>query len=303
MRARLSRAAFTTVELMIALIMGGIVAAGITSVLRRQQRFYTTAASLVEQRISLRDATGILPGELRALSPGAGDVLAFSDSSLEIRATIGTAIACDTIAGGGAIAIAPASPGGARLTSFTTSPQAGDVALVYDAGPTDRASDDVWISLPVADVSASQSLCVASPFVATAEPLAQPMLVRFTSASQLSSSVRPGAFVRVLRRVRYRFYRASTGDWYLGYAEWAGTAFSVVQPVSGPFASYSRRGGASGLVLRYFDAAGMELFDASDASRIARVSVAARSAGRGALSAQRGTVSDSQTVGVRVRNQ
>ena len=101
MRARLNSVGFTTVELMVALVLAGIVTAAISAVLRRQQRFYTNAASLVEQRVALRDITGILPGELRALSPAGGDVLAFSDSALDLRATIGTAIACDTVAFGG----------------------------------------------------------------------------------------------------------------------------------------------------------------------------------------------------------
>ena len=77
---------------------------------------------------------GFCPAEIRALSPADGDVLAFSDSSLEIRATIGTAIACDTVSGGGAIDLAPvARPGTPPLSAFATTPQPGDVALVYDA--------------------------------------------------------------------------------------------------------------------------------------------------------------------------
>jgi len=300
MCTRLSRAGFSTVELLVALVLGGIVAAGIGTVLRRQQRFYTSAASLVEQRASLRDATGILPGEIRAVSPAGGDVLAFSDSALEIRATIGTAIACDTVSGGGGIALAPMSGRSAPLTSFTTAPQAGDLALVYDAGTRELSSDDVWISLEVAQVVSSPSVCAGSPFGPTADSPGPPTIVRFGAGQRVGSSVRPGAFVRVLRRVQYRFYRAGTGDWYLGYAEWGALGYNVVQPVSGPFASYSQRG-ASGLALRYFDASGAELLSPGDASRIARVTVAARGVARGTLSAT-GAMTDSQVVGVRVRN-
>jgi len=300
MRARVNGVGFTTVELMIALVLGGIVMAAIGAVLRRQQRFYTSAASLVEQRVALRDVTGILPGELRALSPAGGDVLAFSDSALELRATIGTAIGCDTIPGGGAIALAPTSGRRAQLSSYTTAPQAGDIALIYDGGVTDRGDDDTWISVAVADVAASPAVCVGSPFIPTTGASTPPMILRFGAGSRVSPSVRPGAFVRVLRRVRYRFYRAGTGDWYLGYAEWTGAGFSVVQPVSGPFAAYSSRG-AGGVALRYFDENGRELVDPGDGARIARVRVVARGVARGALSATR-SVTDSQTIAVRVRN-
>lgn len=300
MRARVNGVAFTTVELMVALVLAGIVMAAIGAVLRRQQRFYSSAASLVEQRVALRDVTGILPGELRALSPAGGDVVAFSDSALDLRATIGTAIACDTVPGGGAIALAPASGRRVSLSSFTTAPQAGDVALVYDGGASDRADDDAWISLSVVDVASSPAVCVGSPFAPSADASAPPMILRFGAGTRVPPSVGPGAFVRLLRRVRYRFYRASTGDWYLGYSEWAGTGFSVVQPVSGPFAGYSSRG-ASGVALRYFDENGAQLLDPGDAARIARVRVAARGVARGALSGTR-PISDSQAVGVRVRN-
>ena len=300
MRARVTTGGFTTVELMIALVLGGIVMAAVGGVLRRQQRFYTSAASLVEQRVSLRDVTGILPGELRAVSPPGGDVLAFSDSALELRATIGTAIGCDTIPGGGGIALVAPSGRRAQLSSYTTAPQAGDVALIYDGGATDRADDDSWISLAVADVAPSPAMCVGSPFMSITDVATAPMVLRFGAGSGVSPSVRPGAFVRVLRRVRYRFYRAGTGDWYLGYSEWNGDGITVVQPVSGPFAAYSSRG-SSGVALRYFDEDGVELVDPRDAARIARVRVVARGLTRGALSATR-PVSDSQTVAVRVRN-
>jgi hypothetical protein len=100
--------------------------------------------------------------------------------------------------------------------------------------------------------------------------------------------------------VRYRLYRAGTGEWYLGYAEWDGTAFGTVQPVSGPFASYSRRAGTSGLALRYFDDAGTELTLAADAGRIARVEVVARSLPGSGLSQT--SITDSQAVTVRPRN-
>ena len=116
----------------------------------------------------------------------------------------------------------------------------------------------------------------------------------------LPPTIGPGAFVRVLRRVRYRLYRAGTGEWYLGYTEWDGTAFGVVQPVSGPFASYSQRAGASGLALRYLDDAGAQLTLAEDAGRIARVEVVARSLPGNGLSDRSST--DSQSVTVRPRN-
>ena len=298
----MTRRAFTTVELMVVLAIGGLIASGIVTVLRRQQRFFTNTASLVEQRVSLRDATGILPGELRSLSPVDGDVLAFSDSALEIRATIGAAIVCDTLPGGAGVALAPARAGTTQvLASFATTPQPGDVALVYDARDPNRLDDAGWAAFEIAAVTSSVAVCATSPFVEARGASTPRLQLRFIPSARAPASLGPGAFARILRRARYRFYRASTGDWYLGYSEWDGTAFGVVQPVSGPFATYSRRGG-SGLTLRYFDDQGSELFTGSDPARIARIDVVARGIARAGLSGTAASATDSQSIAVRVRN-
>jgi hypothetical protein len=299
----MSRRAFTTVELLVVLLIGGIVAATIGSVLRRQQRFFANASALVERRVSLRDATGILPAELRALSPAGGDVLAFSDSALEIRSTIGAAIACDTVAGGEALDLAPVRISRvAPLSAYGTTPQAGDVALVFDAGATDSPDDDAWLALPVASVAPVTGVCVGSPLLDVVDAGTPRLRLRFATSTRVSPSARAGAFVHLLRRVRYRLYRASTSDWYLGYSEWDGTAFAVVQPVSGPFAAYSRLPGASGLALRYLDEGGAVITSPGDASRIVRIEVVARAEIGAGLSGIARGYADSLGVTVRVRN-
>ena len=296
-----SRPGFSTVELIVAIVMAGVIATSLGTLLRRQQRFFTNAAIVVERRVALRDATAILQSELRGISPAGGDILAFSDSALEIRTTIGGAIACDTLPAGGGVDLSPVRPASlVPLASFATSPQAGDIALVFDPGPSPRDGDDRWITSAVTSTAPVSTACLTSPLPdAIADAGASRLRLRLSGAA-LPSTVMPGAFVRVLRRVRYRLYRAGTGEWYLGYAESDGTAFGVVQPVSGPFASYSRRTEASGLALRYFDDTGTQLTFADDASRIARVAVVARSLAGGGLSEAEST--DSQAVTVRPRN-
>jgi prepilin-type N-terminal cleavage/methylation domain-containing protein len=302
-RHRARRAGFTTVELLIVLVIGGIVAASIGGVLRRQQRFFTNAAVLVERRVSLRDATGILPAEMRALSPASGDVIAFSDSSLEMRATVGAAIVCDTLPNGAALDLAPVrATRSNQLAAFSTTPQAGDVALVFDPGASTGASDDAWVALPVNDVVSATTSCATSPFVDPAAEASLPRLrLRLTTGTRTPATVGPGAFVHVLRRVRYRLYRTSTSEWYLGYSEWDGTAYTVVQPVSGPFAPYSKKAGTSGLMLRYVDETDAPITLVTDASRIARIEVVARTELERGLSGEQLLV-DSQVVAVRVRN-
>lgn len=281
---------------MVALVIGAIVAAAVGTVLRRQQRFFTSAARITEGRIALRDATGILPAELRALSPASGDLIAFSDSSLDMRVTIGAALVCDTVAGGAALDLAPARASRTNpLAAFSTTPQGGDVALAFDA------TAGAWTPLAIGSVVSSTSTCAASPLFDPVDDAGMLRLrLRFTAGVTAPAGVRHGAFVHVLRRVRYRLYRSGT-DWYLGYSEWNGTELSVVQPVSGPFAPYSRRAGSSGLMLRYLDDADTPVTLATDAVRIARIEIVARTELGAGLSALQ--VVDSQHVAIRVRNQ
>jgi prepilin-type N-terminal cleavage/methylation domain-containing protein len=296
------RRGFTTVELIVVVVIAGVLSAAIATLLRRQQRFYTRAARMVEHRVSLRDATSILPAELRALSPSGGDVLVASDSSLEMRATIGAGIACNVAVDGSTVTVAPvAMLRGTALAAFSTSPQPGDIALVFDAGVPDDSLDDRWTARDVAGVDAVESGC---PTPLDAIELAGLLAPRLRLAgSPLAGSVRPGTFVHVVRRVRYRLYRAATGDWYLGYSEWDGSGYTVVQPVSGPFAAYSRIAANTGLLMRYLDANGVEVTPDADVRQITRVEVAARSVSSGGLSTDAAELRDAQDVTVRVRNQ
>jgi len=302
MRA-LRRHGFTLVELLIVLVVGGTVAAAATRRLQRQQRFYTSAGSLVMQRASLRDATGIIPGDIRALSAVDGDIIAFSDSSIEMRATIGSAIACDTVAGGAALHLAPDQVSDATpsvFASFATMPDGGDIALVYDSG-TDDASDDQWVSATIDRVSSGTDLCAASPFAPIVRPGSASVRLDLVAGDRLPPTVRPGAFVRVVRRVRYRFYRASTAEWFLGYSTWNGTTLGAVQPVSGPYAPY-RPDSRSGFALRFFDGAGGRVTSEMDPRSIVRIEISARGDARAGLSGGGAAPPDSQTVTIRLRN-
>src|SRR4029079_4209458 len=99
-----------------------------------------------------------------------------------------------------------------------------------------------------------------------------------TLASPPSSSVHKGSPLHFARRGRYSLYRSSDGDWYLGYRRCNAIGASVcgsIQPVSGPYRSYSRTAGTSGLTLKYYDSSGAEI-GAARSAVLARINITLR---------------------------
>jgi len=121
----------------------------------------------------------------------------------------------------------------------------------------------------------------------------------------LVAAIRAGSPVRFVRRGRYSLYRASDGDWYLGYRRCNAIGASVcgaIQPLSGPYQPYSSDADQSGLVFEYFDRTGSDPRAAP--LSLARVDVTARAASRESflVEGRRWTPNDSAHVSVAVRN-
>jgi hypothetical protein len=113
--------------------------------------------------------------------------------------------------------------------------------------------------------------------------------------------------VRFIRRGRYSLYRASDGDWYLGYRRCNALGSSVcgaIQPLSGPYRRYSSDPAATGLLFEYFDANGNRLGAGSSPLELARVDVTARAESRHHLivEGRQSTPGDSATMSIAIRN-
>jgi len=216
----------------------------------------STRLAVAEQ---LTSATQLVPLDLRAASPPAGDLVEARDTSLQLRATPGAGVVC----GGSATSILFASylgPGGRALTLSAAS---GDTLWLL----TDGDSLALWRPFRIA---ATRRLVAACPVLDAAG--AQLFDVAHLWAADLRDSavVTPGTFVRLTRPVRYSFYRAGDGHWYLGIHSWnaASARFNLVQPLAGPYAS--PLGGGTGF--RYFDSTDTPLpLGATDGRRVARV--------------------------------
>src|SRR5262245_946155 len=95
------RRGMTLVEILVALVLLGIVSGVVMRVVMRQQRFYQGVNQIMTQRSQLRQATSVLPIDLRSLSSVGNDILVASDSSIWFNVTVGTGAVCELVGGVG----------------------------------------------------------------------------------------------------------------------------------------------------------------------------------------------------------
>jgi hypothetical protein len=246
-----ARAGLTLAELLIALAVTGIVLALLTAISVREQRAFSDLADRAALAGQLRDASTILPVDLRALSPTLGDIRDARDTAVELRATIASGVVCDTAANALILPPSIADSGVMYATSIgAVSP--GDTAWLLDAG--DSASTWRPFAVTLAGATRAGQCAAGGPNLSTSVA-AQPRGQLTVSGGIPSSAV--GSPLRVTRSMRYSIYRASDKAWYLGERDWNAAAlrFNTIQPVAGPLLSAA----AGGLTFAYRDSAGSPL--------------------------------------------
>ena len=245
------RSGLTLLELMVGLVIGGFALALISAISVRQQRVFSDLAEIAAAGGQLRDAAGILPVDLRGISARLGDVHEARDTAIEFRATIASALVCDSAPAG--LVLAPVGDSVSSLGFGETAVAIGDTAWLLNAA--DSNAD--WRAFRVSSVASIRGGSCASlaPALTAAERALTRVVVALDSAPQSTAAI--GMPIRFTRSLRYSLYRASDGAWYLGERDWnAVTArFNTVQPVAGPFLSPAQRG----LLLRYADSTGRDL--------------------------------------------
>ena len=295
----LTRRGVTLIELIVAMTVGGIALALIAVISVRQQRLYADVADRAALTGQLRQASAVLPIELRGASAVAGDIREARDTAIELRSTIAAAVVCDTLAG--SIVLAPATAGATAFAGYLTAIAAGDTAWVLSRGD----STDTWIPYPLSGASSlapGQCGALGPRLNATARAIAR-VSVRLGPTAPPANLI--GSVLRVTRPVRYSLYRGGDGRWYLGLRDWndVSSHFNTIQPVSGPFSSASSRG----LVFQYVDSAGNVLPNpVSDPRSIALIRVDLRGQSRTAMRAfavgAQGKSTDSVHLAIALRN-
>lgn len=266
------RGGFTLIELLIVMVLLSLVMGMLLSVLNRQQRFYRGASDLMETRSQMRQTIGVLPMELRSISPTTvrtdaatpSDLLYIADTVVRMRANIGSSVVCE-ISGSGTTSATISLPpedlaSGNQLTSFGLAPAAGDSIAIFDDGASSGGSDDGWVWGRITSTpTKSTTACPVTANLTSALDAGKERLVLSVSLPA-TNSISVGNPIRFLRKVAFSFYQATDGDWYLGYREADATGtYSAVQPVAGPYPPFSTDTTQTGLIFRYYNASGNQL--------------------------------------------
>ncbi|HUF26329.1 MAG TPA: prepilin-type N-terminal cleavage/methylation domain-containing protein [Gemmatimonadaceae bacterium] len=279
-RAR-PRRGFTLPELMISIVLFGVIMAVVMNVLTRQQRFHRGASAMVELRGQMRQATHALPADLRALWPAGGDIDTWSASSIGFRAFSGSSIVCRRPTSTTLVLPPLTLTQNNTLTTWLTQPQVGDSVLVYDENLLIGNADDVWRGYLITAVASVTGVnaCGATSGYTVAGDVAT-LSWQLTIDATMSTTIIPGAPIRIFRRATYELYEASDGRWYLGASDCLPGRTPVCsdpQAVGGPFRAWDTDPALSGLALAYFDATGTELDPATaDPAAVVRIEITVR---------------------------
>ena len=314
-----ARAGLSLPEVLIGFVLLGVLGTALVKLLMVQSTaFARTQAATAVQR-DMRTGLSLLPQDLRAASRTRGDLLAVSQTAIELRATIGTSIVCATAGNGRTLYLPPLGQvnAGATLTSWFAAPraQADDVFVLTRA--TTGGQGDWWIAGRVSQdpgvaTGAAVAACIAPlPFVTSPLPTTVPP-VQFTwtptdtlnaagAQIDVATMVRPGTALRITRRVRYQLYQAGSGRWYLGFQEYQGAnVWSALEPIAGPYDA----GGtavAPGIAFAYTGTEGQVLASPVDPSAVARVDLVLRPR-TVARTARSEVIRDSLLVRIALRN-
>ena len=243
----LARRGFTLIELMIALVLLGVVSAGIYKVLVSNQRIYLAQTQQIDLQQNIRAAASILPAEFRQIDAGEGDITAIGPDSIRTRAMRQLSFLCADPPLGGGVGQITLTVNQTPIYGTRTTFAVNDSLLIYYEGDPTTRNDDSWVRGQIKTVSTLANGCAGPPpgnaFVLALDP-------NWIAGSQLNAAgmITKGSPVLGFDKVMYRVYRSSDGNWYLGLQNPASTG--TIQPLIGPLI------GSNGVTFGYFDANG-----------------------------------------------
>jgi prepilin-type N-terminal cleavage/methylation domain-containing protein len=236
---------FTLIELLVALVLLGIVSAGIYQTLNTSQRTFIGQTQRIDLQQNIRAGATILPGEFRLLDSYDGDISVMTGTQITMRAIRKLGFICNP----------PVLGGGLGQVNFTIRAQpffggsasfaVNDSVLVFDEGNPSTRNDDSWVAGQVKGVGATtcpDSGGTTPPgYVLTLAP--QWLGGNVNVANAITNGSPVFGFITVSYGL---FQNGSDSRWYVGdsgsYGGWI--------PLIGPLI------GSNGLTLSYYDTLG-----------------------------------------------
>ena len=232
---------FTLVELIVALALGALVAAGAYRAIVGTQRVTQAGAQKVDVKQNLRAGATYIASVLRELDAPDGDINVATATRLRFRSMRWVGVLCDAPTPSGAssvvLTIRSGSVFGLRSPSAVE-----DSALVFADGDPGTRADDVWLTGAVTGLSGA-ACSDGSP--------ATDLTVDITGASggqaAALAAVTTGAPVRGFQAEELSLFQAADSRWWMGQrtANRSGS-WTAVRPLVGPLT-------ATGLAFTYHD--------------------------------------------------
>ena len=216
-RAR-DESGFTLVEALIALVISGVLASALVSLLISQSRFYERTDDQMYAEQSLRASIDLVATELRMGSPT--DLVSATADSVTIRFDVIRAMVCDTT---GADAVTAFS-----FEQITDANIGGGAIGTAMSGPYEEPYTyaDAWLPTTVNLGSTPKASCVATGAPSGLSLLSYATLSGWTSG--IGARPEPGSVIRFFGNLKYSF--ASSTFFTTRTALWRGN-----QELIGPF--------------------------------------------------------------------
>lgn len=237
---------FTLIELLVAMVLLGIVSAGVYQALNTSQRTFIGQTQRIDLQQNIRAGATILPGEFRLLDAYDGDIAAMTATEITMRAIRKLGFICNPpILGGGVGQVnftIRAQPFYGGSASFAVN----DSVLVFDEGNPATRNDDAWVPGQVKSVAATTCPDSGGGTPAGYVLALQPTWLAGGAVNQ-AGAITNGSPVFGFITLSYGlFQNGSDSRWYVGDS----TANNGWVPLVGPVI------GSNGLTLSYYDTLG-----------------------------------------------
>ncbi|HYV98299.1 MAG TPA: prepilin-type N-terminal cleavage/methylation domain-containing protein [Gemmatimonadaceae bacterium] len=206
------RSGTTLVELLVVLTIGAVLAGIFARTVITQRRAEQRSADALERDVAVDEALAVLTSAL-ARAAGTDSLTVRADTALELRATVGIAVAC--VAAADSVVV----PDSGSAAWWEASPDTADTAELGDAS-------GAWVARRVVLVRA---LGPGGPCAASHHTLKLAAGAAFGAAP----------LVRTTRRLRFMLYKGGEGLWWLGERACSGAPLKcdAAQPIAGPLSA------------------------------------------------------------------